>query len=225
MHPRQQKFFMSNASIFLKGAGCWTCAAGFQVFSTIEAVGFDGMPEYEDFLTKDIWLQTSCRFDEKWWLLQAFSKSIVGREFFNTYLVDKTQRERRPTSYSISADYTEAFCYEKIKNCAICGGYGGFKVSCKMCIDNHMLVNVTQPDGKIEQVCMRDFCPTGFKKYKKMNGISYCKPCEISHCSECTQIQQKLDNHEVCIKCDGQFQLSESKRRCTNIVDYANFQK
>ena len=54
-----------------------------------------------------------------------------------------------------------------------------------MCIDNYMLVNITKDDFTTEEACILDFCPTGFKKFKKMNGIAYCEPCEIENCSEC----------------------------------------
>ena len=136
------------------------------------------------------------------------SNNIAGKEFFNTYL-------QMTPKY-----FVESVCYEKVKNCALCGGFDSSK--CKMCIDNHMLVNSTRGDGSVEEVCMKDFCPTGYKKFKKMNGIAYCEPCEIENCSECTQVKFEK-TFEICIKCDGQFQLSHTKRRCVDIVDDANF--
>ena len=54
---------MSAQSIITKGIGCNSCHPFYPSLppsmkwkSQISAVGFEGIPSYEDFKTKDIWL-------------------------------------------------------------------------------------------------------------------------------------------------------------------------
>ena len=60
----------------------------------------------------------------------------------------------------VKGKYDEHPCYEKIDNCAICGGNAGNK--CVMCFDLHVLVNITKENGDIAQQCT-DACPLGYR--------------------------------------------------------------
>lgn len=79
---------------------------------------------------------------------------------------------------------------------------------------------------------MSNFCPSGFKKVTRFNGLSTCVPCQASKCLECVDmfirvkddsVSNSLKSYttpnmrkdvEICLKCSGGHFLSANKTRC-----------
>ena len=146
-------------------------------YSYITSPGFQGIPSYEDFISKDeIYLNTKCSTDKK--QLKMYTNEIMGLSYFHTYIDNNTP---------IFNSYRELPCYSKIINCALCGGVDPSK--CKMCMDGFTLVNVTDSQNTTAPQCLQDICGYGKMVVKNWNGISYCKPCGITNCNDCGMVK------------------------------------
>jgi hypothetical protein len=129
-------------------------------------------------------------------------------------------------------------CHSKLRNCALCGFDGpqeaGGTLRCKICIDTFILNNVTYPDGTTREECVFDECPSETRKVMNFNGIAYCEPCRVGHCSECAmargrvkatnveeeEVQEGMVEREICLKCEGAYILNEMKDKCTSALQW-----
>lgn len=89
-----------------------------------------------------------------------------------------------------------------------------------MCIDDHSLLNFTDVNGEEKEACVKNFCPQGTKKVTNLNGLTFCKPCEISQCNRCIDVKVKDSKdsqpkiREMCSECESMHDLTNDKLRC-----------
>ena len=162
-----------------KGWGCTKCRARTKgeietPYAYIKVPGFDGIPSHEEIkkVKGNIYIELHCS-QNKVNQIDMTTNSVSGIQYHFNYI--------QPVGKS---KYIELPCFNKVKNCALCGGINPSK--CKICLDQYVLNSFITSKNSAkakEQVCIFKFCPPGFRRVVNFNGIEYCEPCKIEHCN------------------------------------------
>ena len=235
--------WLAYSAIRGKAIGCWSCRPG--TAAHLALAGTRRAPRHNDFTgsgASSFLLEQQCAAIKKPSApLSSFQHnphskveagigtSTYARRYWHTYLA-RDQKD---------GTVTEIECFEKTPNCAACGASAPH--DCILCFDGHALVNVTDTKGNTSPQCLKDYCPSGYKKFVNNNGFMYCEPCGIDNCAECSLVtvnsEQATASHrqgkshttkaspakktiEICLRCEGSYQLGPSKSDCLDTSMY-----
>lgn len=186
-------------TIFNKGWGCFRCPENepeqhSSSTATLLIAGTSLTPTYELLKQEGVYLQRSCPASGQ---QGRPGPPALGTPDFNQLATTALPGGPPPEVVE---------CHSVVKNCAVCSAdpeVGEYE--CVLCLDGFTRLSLVSADGSEEQTCLPAFCPKGQRLVQNFNGISYCEPCGIQNCAQCSLVAGDEEPYEECLECFAQF--------------------